>query len=236
MTRTGAPRDAMPARHLGWAGMVIASIAMASAVLVLRAEYEVWSYKEASDKDGLALQRGDHNALVVTPDPGAEAQPRTLLYHALTLARVAGAEPDPDRRRDLLSRARSAISLAEARRPNWGRARLVHAYISAMRNKGILDQDALCALSDSWRLTPYLADAGAWRIITGFANWDRLAPSARSHLVDEAVWLGRDSASLKPRVFEAARASAGYEAFSVHWVNDRQGDADIIMAHQGAAP
>jgi hypothetical protein len=226
----------MPARYIAWAGIALAVSAMAQSAVSLQNEYQVRSYRLASERGEMALARGDSAAVALTVTPPTSAAPRVHLYHAVVLARAAGVEPDPSRRRLLLSQATSSIRYAERERPDWGRAALVEAYIGRQRHAGVLDAQALDALSRSFRFTPYLADAGPWRVGAGFASWSRLDEQTRERVLNEAVWLGRDSATLRPLLFAAARSSPAYEAFNIRWLENRRGDADVAVATDRAAP
>jgi hypothetical protein len=209
--------------------LLLLAVALAS-IAQLSAEWRIASAQAALDDQTLRLARGDIRA---APDVLATSSTRPVrqrMLDALYLARESGYARSPAERRQLLDRASTMAADATSRRPIWGEAWTVRAYIDALRD-GPSAPSTVSDLARSYAARPYLAGSAPWRVRVGFAAWRRLSPATQHQLLNEALWLARSDFDATDTVFDLARATPAYQAFALGWRTLRQGDADIQQAH-----
>lgn len=217
--------------------LVLAGLSLTASGVAARVLWDEWRVRRLErdvEVQNAALVRGDAvvvAAIARNPVPRDLADnPRAALYGAVLLARAALATEDPAVRQLRLAAATRSVAAAQARRPDWGEALMLDAYIHVLADDGRVGPRALAALEGSYRFAPYLRDAGAWRAPVGFAVWDRLSPASQTRVANEAVWLARLSASARAMLFAAARESPGYASFAGRWLAARRDDADVLAA------
>jgi hypothetical protein len=132
-----------------------------------------------------------------------------------------GREP---RRGALLADAVALADAALARRPGWGEAEAVRAYVGALRDGDGAVERVLVA---SYAHAPYLRDAAAWRVGYGLRRWAALDPATRARVVDEFVWYARLRPDLAAQMFVAVRASPAYAPVMLRWREVREADRDL---------
>lgn len=146
--------------------------------------------------------------------------PRAIFAEALATARAAQRERDAQERRDLLDDADRRATMAASARPAWGEAWALAAWVRGLRD-GSDSAAARDALSASYRATPFLRHAGAWRVGRAFATFDLLNAQVRARAVREAVWLMRIDPDLVAPVMASARGSSAYRPVLLEWRRDR---------------
>ena len=150
---------------------------------------------------------------------------RATLTDALMIVLWAQARPDDPRRAALLAEANELATRAARSRPYWGEAWAVVAFARSLQGAAAA-VDADVALAASYRATPYLRHAAAWRVRYGLGAFERLDASTRARIVDEAVWIARiDPASLDA-IVDASRGSDAYFPLLLRWRAMRENDAD----------
>lgn len=196
------------------------------ALRVLAQEAAVAHAETELDRTAKTLRASDRQVRPVIEDLSLDSPPRALLANALLRARVAQRSQDPDDRRRLLDAALAELQAMRGARPYWGEMWSTLAYVQAMR-LGPDSPAARNAFDRSYMDAPYLSRAAAWRVGYGFQEWDVLTPTTRNRVLDEAVWLARSSTNALDTILPVARSSPAYEAFMVHWLSARVGDADF---------
>jgi hypothetical protein len=151
--------------------------------------------------------------------------PRATLTDALMIALWAQARPDDPRRTTLLAQANDLATRAARSRPYWGEAWAVTAFARSLKGAAA-GADADMALAASYRATPYLRHAAAWRVRYGLGAFERLDASTRARVVDEAVWIARIDPATLDAIVGASRGSDAYFPFLLRWRAMREDDAD----------
>jgi hypothetical protein len=163
-------------------------------------------------------------------NPIDNAQPaRALLLQAQSrLLQLPYVTNDEDRQR-LLVEAERAVDTALLRRPNWGEAQVILAYLRAQHGDRTI-VGTCDALAASYRNARYLVNAAEWRVMAGASLWSHLSGETRDRLINEAVWAARLGHDRHRRIFAALRHSAAYVPFLLRWREVRALDADLVPA------
>lgn len=195
-----------------------------AALWLLRQEAAVARSGAALAGHAQAALRGQRSTLPVPPVQ-ATLPARALVHVAQTLL-LELPHADAGRRQDILRQADEAITLALRRRPHWGEAQLVRAFLESRRTPaGVAAmREALIASYDD---APYLRDGSDWRIPQTLTLWDTLPPRTRDHVIDEAAWVLRLRADRREFIFDMMRASPAYVPFMLRWRQIRRLDPDL---------
>lgn len=151
---------------------------------------------------------------------------RALVHEAqarlLELPFVANA----GQREEILTQAQTALQTALDRRPDWGEAQTILAFVQSQRGPGAA-APLRTALIASYDNAPYLRGGSDWRISQGLAIWSSLPPRTRARIVDEAAWVLRFRPDRRDFIFNSMRASPAYMPFMLRWRQVRLLDADL---------
>ncbi|WP_339347301.1 hypothetical protein [uncultured Sphingomonas sp.] len=207
-----APRRPDRSRSIARAVGGVLVVMVAGAVIALTGEGRI----AAADA---RAQRAQAPAAAAAP-PSILHPPRAIFAEALATARAALRERDAQERRALLDDADRRATMAAAARPAWGEAWALAAWVRGLRD-GSDSAAARDALSASYRATPFLRHAGAWRIGRAFATFDLIDTQVRARAVREAVWLMRIDPELVAPVMASARGSSAYRPVLLEWRRDR---------------
>ena len=166
---------------------------------------------------GLALARNDLDRVrliggAMVP-PGAPA--RAQLSDAMLLLQTASSLP-ASRRAAAIDAALTRVDIALARRPRWGDALAVKAYLEEARSGGA-SRAAMAAFAGSYAAAPYLPSAAEWRIRYGATRWAALSPAARRNVLDEALWLATVDGGKRGEMFGWFRATPAYRPLMLRW-------------------
>jgi hypothetical protein len=198
-------------------GGALAIVAILREVEVLKSEHALTTQLQL-----LARQRALRTD--ITPiDIGQPA--RALVLEAQLRLILLPSVADDDRQR-IMMEARRAIDMALLRRPNWGEAQVVLAYLEVQR--GEAGRVSACnALAASYQEARYLVGAAEWRVAAGASLWPHLSGETRNQLVNEAVWAARLDHHRRARIFAIVRRSAAYVPFLLRWREVRSLDKDL---------
>jgi hypothetical protein len=205
--------------------LLLACIALL-AVMQLRREWVVYRAGEAVDRQSLEMARGDLRPVQLAQPIALDAPARALVYQALFTARETAYVRGPAGRAALLSQAMRAADAAAQRRPFWGEALTVKAFVASLRD-GAASPAVVQNLVESYRAAPYLRQAAGWRVRQSFLSWDSLPAATREAVLREAIWLVRLDVSETEAVFDSARESGAYRPLMSRWWAVRLSDADL---------
>lgn len=172
-----------------------------------------------------AIARGQR----LTPHPrpiDLSLPARALVHEAQARLVELPFAANPVQRDALLTQAQAALQTALDRRPGWGEAQTILAFVQSQR--GPTGAAPLrSALIDSYDNAPYLRGGSDWRITQGLAIWSTLPPRTRARLIDEAAWVLRLRADRRDFIFNSMRASPAYVPFMLRWRQVRLLDPDL---------
>lgn len=191
--------------------------AVASGFSVVR-EWRVDRSRSALERQSLLMTEADerwHRAGIVPPGPSAPA--RTLVADALYNSRIASALPLGPQRDALLARARRDIEVARLRRPHWGDAWMLSAFIYSLQTPAMGEEERL-AIIRSYLDAPLLHEGGLWRTTRALAYWRSFPRATQEAIVSEAASLLKYSENEhRSALFEAVRESPAYSRIFRRW-------------------
>ena len=194
-----------------------------SCAYVIVQEIEVRDWAKALHRQQLAIARGEPPPPVGLREPSSSS-PRALVQAAMLKANLANSHESPQREA-LLGQARQYLDRARAKRPLWGEAEIVAAYIASLEGPGKSDElDRALALS--YQYAPYLRGSAPFRIRLGLERWNALPDRVRERLIDEAVWYARLDRDTRETMFELIRRTGAYRSFFRRWLEVRAQDRD----------
>lgn len=198
--------------------LALASAAVAVSGYSIAREWGIDTSRSAIERQSLQMAQEDdrwRSTPIDAPDSAAPA--RTLIADALATARVASALPVGDRRAALLTRARLEIETARQRRPHWGDAWVLSAFIYSLQTQGMSEEERL-ALIRSYLDAPLLRDGGLWRTTRVLNHWNAFPRSVQDDAITETAWLLRVVRSdQRAALFEAVRQSPAYVPIFRRW-------------------
>lgn len=154
-------------------------------------------------------------------DSAMPPTPQEQVYRAQSLARQA-AMLDGPARAAALDRAGALVAAGLARRPRWGEAWVVKAFVEMMRN-GPGAPPAIAALARSYAETPFLRESADWRIGYVADQWPRIDARTRTAAVREAIVLTRISRTSAAHVRVMLAGTPLYEAVALRDMSDSAG-------------
>jgi hypothetical protein len=149
--------------------------------------------------------------------PNTAAPARLLITDALYNARIASALKPGPQRTNLLARARRDVEAARLRRPRWGDAWMLSAFIDSLQSPAMSEDERL-AIIRSYIDAPLLHEGGLWRATRGLAYWNSFPRSTQEDIVSESAWLLNGvSPEERQALFGAARRSPAYAQVFQRW-------------------
>lgn len=197
------------------AGLVLAS----AGLMVWRSEHQVMRARATVDRQVELMNRGRPIAYLRF-DAGDSDNPRVRITHAAFLA-FQGSGAEGAARRRLIGEARKQAYLAIAARPRWGEAHTTLAYIETLAAPERTEA-ALASLSASYRDAPFLKGAAEWRVALALRGWHRLDEATQGRAINEAVWIARQEAPARQRLFDLAGKTDAYSRLLIAWRSARE--------------
>ena len=214
----------MSLRHWPASRLLIAIALLIGLALSLRlaATEQLIAEAESRAQDVRSLRGAEPDDVAfVEEHDSRRLPPRALLAVGSIRSTMAVNEKKPAARRALIAEGRRDVDLALARRPGWGSAWVMRAYLDSL--DPARGDATRAAFVRSYRAAPFLRSEGLWRVSHAVADWHALDPAIRVAALEEAQWLANRGYEDQDRVRAVLGGSAAAVAFQLRFRREWKG-------------